>query len=79
MKQSIHTKINWFDRHEIESLLEGNGMACYASESTEDLRDTLRECVKDGDIVLDDMTQEEIESLVGESMEDMGLEEYFDV
>lgn len=50
MDQSIHTKINWLDRSKIQALLEGNGMAVYDSESTDDLRDTLRECVADGDI-----------------------------
>ena len=50
VKQSTHTAINWLDRKDIVKLLEGNGMACYDSESTDDLRDTLRQCVEDGDI-----------------------------
>ena len=50
MKQSVHTAINWLDRSKIQELLEGNGMAVYDSESTDDLRDTLRECVASGDI-----------------------------
>lgn len=50
MDQSIHTAINWLDRSKVQELLEGNGMAVYDSESTDDLRDTLRECVASGDI-----------------------------
>lgn len=78
MKQSLHTKINWLEHQEIVNLLEGAGFACYSTESTEDLREALRENVMDGTIVLDTMTQEGIEDLVGVSMEDMGLTEHFE-
>ncbi len=50
MDQSIHTAINWLDRSRVQKLLEGNGMAVYDSESTDDLKDALRQCVEDGDI-----------------------------
>lgn len=50
MKQSTHTAINWLERKRIVELLEENGMACYDSESTDDLRDILRQCIEDGDI-----------------------------
>ncbi len=75
MKQEIHTQINWLDREQIVQLLEGNGMACYDSESTDNLRETLRQCVQDGDIILDEQT--EIELTVGESFEDMGIDEEY--
>jgi len=50
MKQSVHTRINWLHRRQIENLLECHGFACYDSESTDDLREALRECVMDGEI-----------------------------
>jgi len=53
MKQEMHTAINWLDRNEIVAYLEGNGMACYDTESTDDLRETLKQCVEDGDIVIE--------------------------
>lgn len=53
MKQETHTAINWLSRDKIVALLEGNGMACDDSESTDDLKATLIQCVEDGDIPLD--------------------------
>lgn len=53
MDQKIHTAINWLSRQQIVELLEGNGMACYESESIEDLREALKQCVEDGDISVD--------------------------
>lgn len=50
MDQNIHTAINWMDREDVVSLLEGIGMACYDSESTDELRDALRSAIEDGDI-----------------------------
>lgn len=55
VKQKIHTAVNWLSREQIVTLLEGNGMACYDSESTDDLRDALRECVANGDISPNDL------------------------
>lgn len=55
MDQKIHKAINWLSRQQIVELLEGNGMACYGSESTDDLMDTLRECIADGDIAPNDL------------------------
>lgn len=53
MTQEEHTAINWLGRDKIVALLEGNGMACYDSESTDDLREALKECIKDGDISME--------------------------
>lgn len=50
MKQSVHTAINWLSRNRIQELLEGAGFAVYDSESTDDLRETLRDSVESGDI-----------------------------
>lgn len=50
MEQRIHTAINWLSRQQIVDLLEGNGAACYDSESTDDLRATLTECIANSDI-----------------------------
>lgn len=50
MKQAVHTAINWLSRNQIQELLEGAGFAVYDYTSTDDLRDTLRECVESGDI-----------------------------
>ncbi len=55
MEQSTHTTINWLDREKVVTLLEGNGMACYDTESTDDLKETLRQCVTDGDITLEEL------------------------
>ena len=57
MEQNIHTAINWLDRERIVELLERNGMACYDTESTDNLRETLRECVEDGDIAPNQLTE----------------------
>lgn len=43
MEQSEHTTINWMGRNEIVAELEKEGFACYDSESTDDLRETLRD------------------------------------
>jgi len=50
MDQKIHTAINWLDHDQVVTLLEGNGMACLDDETTNDLRETLRQCIEDGDI-----------------------------
>jgi hypothetical protein len=50
LTQEVHTAINNLGRDRIQSLLEWNGMAVYDSENTDELRETLRECVQDGDI-----------------------------
>jgi hypothetical protein len=55
MDQKIHTAINWLSRQQIVELLEGNGMACYDSEETDNLRATLTECIADGDISPNDL------------------------
>lgn len=52
MDQAIHARINWMDREEVVALLENVGIACYDSESTDELRDALRENVMDGTIEL---------------------------
>ena len=43
MEQSEHTAINWMGHEEIVAELESEGFACNDSESTDDLRETLRE------------------------------------
>ena len=50
MEQEYHTRINWMGHSEIEEALTSIGMACSPDESTDDLRETLRQCVMDGDI-----------------------------
>ena len=48
--KNLRSCINWLNREQITELLEGNGMAVYDTESTNDLEDTLFECVQAGDI-----------------------------
>jgi len=55
MDQKVHTAINWLSREQIVILLEGNGMACYDSESTDYLKETLISCINDGDILPEDL------------------------
>jgi len=50
MKQDIHTQINWLSRKQIRTILEGYGFAVYDAESTDDLRDALRDNIQDGTI-----------------------------
>ena len=50
MKQEIHKAINWLDHSEIVNILESYGFACYDNESTDDLREALRENIADGTI-----------------------------
>jgi hypothetical protein len=42
--------INWLNREQITELLENNGMAVYDNETTEELEESLSQCVEDGDI-----------------------------
>lgn len=46
----INTTINWLNRYTIQTLLEAHGMAVYDDESTDLLRETLREDVLSGEI-----------------------------
>lgn len=55
MEQKVHTAINWLEHAQIVTLLEGNGMACSSDETTDDLREALRECIQDGDIAPEDL------------------------
>jgi len=50
MSQSTLTAINWMDRDEIVTLLEGYGFAVYDDESTATLRAALISNVEDGSI-----------------------------
>lgn len=50
--QSYHTAINWMERETIVQHLEGVGIACHDNESTDELREALRENVMDGTIPL---------------------------
>jgi hypothetical protein len=45
-----HKAINWMDRTQIVALLENFGFACYDRETTDELRDAVRENVADGTI-----------------------------
>lgn len=47
---SLRKAINWLSRSEVESLLEGIGIACYSEESDTELRDALFENVECGEI-----------------------------
>lgn len=45
------TAINWLERQRIVDILEVNGgIACYDSESTDELREALRVNIEDGTI-----------------------------
>jgi len=51
MKQELHTQINWMDRQMVIDILQDVAcIQCYDSESTDELRDTLRENIEDGTI-----------------------------
>lgn len=50
MDQKYHTAINWMDRSQITKILEDYGFAVYDSESTDELREALRNNVVDGTI-----------------------------
>ena len=50
MKQIIHTAINWLSRAELIDILESPcGMACYDDESTDELRDAVRDIAESSD------------------------------
>ena len=53
--QDIRRKINWMSREAIVKLLESYGIACYDTESTEDLEQALFENVYDGTISEDEL------------------------
>ncbi len=59
MEQAVHTAVNWLSREQVVQLLEGNGMACYDTEQTDDLRAALIECISDGDIAFEDLPEVE--------------------
>jgi len=42
--------LNWLERPKIVEILEAYGFACYDRESTDELRDALRENILDGTI-----------------------------
>lgn len=46
----LRKTINWLSRSEVETLLNGIGIACYTEESDTFLRDTLQENVECGEI-----------------------------
>lgn len=46
----VSKAINWLDRDQIVKILESYGFACYDKESTDDLRDELRNNIADGTI-----------------------------
>jgi len=50
MSQSTLTAINWMDRSEIVTILEGYGFAVYDDESEADLRAALISNIEDGSI-----------------------------
>ena len=50
INQDIHKAINWLDREKVVKILEDYGFACYDSESTDDLKNALRENIADGTI-----------------------------
>ena len=50
MDQEIHTAINKLDRARIVKIHEDYGFACYDTESTDDLRESLRSNIEDGTI-----------------------------
>lgn len=52
MEQQTHTAINWLSRQEIINHLESVGIACFDTESTDDLREALRSNVEDGTIAI---------------------------
>ena len=47
--------ISGMSREYVVELLEGNSITCNESEHTEDLREALLQCVKDGDLTLEDV------------------------
>jgi hypothetical protein len=52
MDQATYTSIIWMDREQVVELLEGAGLACYDSETTDELREALAQNVMDGTIIL---------------------------
>lgn len=53
----IWRQLNWLSREQIVAILESYSFQCYDSESTDDLREALRQNIEDGTIdraVLDD-------------------------
>jgi len=48
MLQALHTQINWLDRSEMVELLEGVGIYCSDSESTDEIKEALVENIEDG-------------------------------
>jgi len=50
MEQGTHKAINWLDRSEIQNILEKYGFAVNDDESTDDLREALRDNIADGTI-----------------------------
>jgi len=51
--QQTHTAINWLHRHQLQELLESAGFAVCDSESTDELREAVRQSVIDGDIEIE--------------------------
>lgn len=58
---SPRERLNWLDRAEVEALLEGVGIACYESETTDELRDAVMANIEDGTIL-----EEELDPYIGQ-------------
>jgi hypothetical protein len=50
MDQIFHTALNWMDHRSLKELLERYGFGVYASESEDDLRESVRANLLDGTI-----------------------------
>lgn len=54
---SPRSRLNWMDRSEVEALLYAVGIACYESETTDELRDAVAANIEDGTIPEDALDQ----------------------
>ena len=50
MTHETHTAVNWLSRNQIVSILEAEGFGCYDTESTDDLKEILKEGIEDSSI-----------------------------
>ena len=47
---NLRERINWLERDEVTDLLESVGIACFDSEATDELRESLAANIEDGTI-----------------------------
>lgn len=53
----IHTRLNWCNRAQLESILDNISIVCYPSESDQELKTAIIANLEDGTLSMDDIPE----------------------